>query len=87
MPRGNPTYAIRAAETNDAETAISHCVAIGHCLQALLSRPQRPEDAAELLDIAAHAAVLKHLAQQQKENNKAAGRDPAAHMGKEVPTR
>ncbi len=70
--RGNPTFAIRAAETNDAETAISHCVAIGYCLQALLSRSQRAEDTAELLDIAAHAAVLKHLAQQQKDKQKPA---------------
>ena len=70
--RGNPTYTIRADVTNDAETAISHCVAIGYCLQALLSRSQRPEDARELLDIAAHAAVLKHLAQQQRDQTKPA---------------
>lgn len=65
MPPGNPAFTIRAAATNDAETAISHCIAIGHCLNALLSRTQRPEDARELLDIAAHVAVLKHMAQQQ----------------------
>ena len=66
MPPGNPAFVIRAAAINEAETAISHCVAIGHCLQALLSRPQRPEDARELLDIAAHVAVLKHMAQEQR---------------------
>lgn len=70
MPRGNPTFVIRAAETNDAETAISHCIAAGYNLQALLSRSQRPEDAAELLELAGHIAVLKHLAQQQR-NDKA----------------
>lgn len=70
--RGNPTFTIRADATNDAETAISHCVAIGYCLQALLSRSQRPEDTAELLDIAAHTAVLKHLAQMQNEKQKPA---------------
>lgn len=66
MPPGNPTFQIRADATNDAETAISHCVAAGHNLKAVLSRSQRPEDAAELLELAGHIAVLKHLAQQQK---------------------
>ena len=70
MPRGNPTFTIRATAIDQAETAISHCVAIGHCLNALLSRVQRPEDAAELLNIAAHAAVLKHLAQNQRDAEK-----------------
>ena len=65
--RGNPAFAITSAQIEPAEEAIAHCVAIGHCLQALLSRTQRPEDAAELLAIAAHAAVLKHLAQQQRD--------------------
>lgn len=68
--RGNPTFTIQAAATNDAETAISHCIAIGKCLEAILSRSQRAEDAAELLSIAAHTAVLKHMAQQQRDKEK-----------------
>lgn len=70
MPPGNPTFTIAAETTNSAETAISHCIAAGYNLQAILARPQRPEDAAELLELVGHIAVLKHLAQQQRDKDK-----------------
>lgn len=72
--RGNPEYTIRRDATDEIETTISHTVAIAKCLEAILSRSQRPEDAAELLDIAAHTAVIKHLAQQRKDKQKPAER-------------
>lgn len=68
--RGNPTFTIQAAGIDSAETAIAHCIAIAKCIEAILSRSQRPEDAAELLSIAGHTAVLKHLAQQQRDKTK-----------------
>lgn len=70
MTVGNPAFAITAAEIEPSEEAISHCVAIGHAIRAMTSRTQRPEDMAELLEIAAHAAVLKHMAQQQRDKTK-----------------
>lgn len=63
--RGNPTF--RIEETNTAETAIAHCISVGECLHRLLSRSQRPEDVEELLEIATHVAVLKHMAQAQND--------------------
>jgi hypothetical protein len=70
MVRGNPAFTIAAETTNDAETAIAHCIAAAYNLQAILSRSQRPEDAAELLELAGHIAVLKHLAQNQRDKQK-----------------
>lgn len=67
MARGNPTWIAAGTKAEPATELIAYCVAIGYALNAILAREQRPEDVEELLNIAAAAGAIKHIAQQQLE--------------------
>lgn len=67
MPPGRPALTANAERVDDIEQITAHVVGIGYRLRELFARKPDPELVDALLEIARHAAVIKHLNERERD--------------------